>query len=117
MLFSEPDVDERALVSPARCAGVATAGTTTAIAAGGTGRVRSSPAPGGEEHRQPTLRMVAATPGARDKGVGILHAPPRLECHAALFTLVLINSHVFAPNDSYFPDFRQKFAGFIQLRC
>jgi len=104
-------------VSPTGRAGVAAAGTTTAIAAGGTGCARSSPAPGREEHRQATLGMVAATPGARNKSISILHTPPRLEVHTTLFTLVLINGHLFAPNDSYSTDFRQKFEGFTQLRC
>jgi len=117
MLFAGPAVDEGALVSAAGRAGVATAGTTTATTAGGTGCARSSPAPGGEEHRQPTLRVVAATPRARNESVGILHTPPRLESHATLVTLVLIDGHLFAPNDDYSADFHQKFEGLTQPRC
>ena len=61
--------------------------------------------------------MVAATPGARNESVSILHAPPRLKFHTTLFTLVLIDSHLFAPNDDYATDFRQKFEGFTPPCC
>ena len=114
MLFSGPAVDEGALVSPA---GVVTAGTTTAIAAGGPGCARSAHAPGTEEHRQPTLRVIATTPGASNESVGIFRAPPRLEFHTTLLTLVFIDGYEFTPVDSHFMDFHQKSAGFTQPYC
>jgi len=104
-------------MSPAGRAGVANAGTTAATAIGGRGHARSSPAPGGVEHRQPTLSVAAATPRARNQSVGILHAPPRLEFDTTLFTLVLIDGHWFAPNNNDLTDFRQEFEGFTQPRC
>ena len=117
MLSSGPEADEGALVPPAGRARVAGAGTTAATAIGGRGYPRSSPAPGGEEHRQPTLSVAAATPWARNQSVGILHAPPRLELDTTLLTLVLIDGHWFAPNDSDLTDFRQESEGFTQPRC
>jgi len=60
--------------------------------------------------------MVAATPGARNESVGILHAPPRLKLHTTLFTLVLIDGHLFAPNGNDSTGFYQRLEGFTQVR-